>query len=122
MHRLPATAVAASMLFATSAGAQPANMTGYGFNSCRDIVALAIQDQPRMLEVMQWVFGYMSGLNTMNIVEHKRFRDIGAVIVNGQAGSVTVPLLRSCREDPGRVFAEVVGEFYSGLPLRNFKQ
>ncbi|MGE7368317.1 hypothetical protein ACQKKX_04500 [Neorhizobium sp. NPDC001467] len=118
--RLMNAVVAVGLVASGSAHAQSANMVGYGLSSCRDIVATTIQDQPRTLEIMGWVFGYMSGLNTGMIISQKQYRDIGAVVKDGAAGALTVPLLRACKDNPTRNFADVVGEFYSTLPIRNF--
>lgn len=106
---------------ATSAQAQSSNMVGYGLSSCRDIVTVFIQDQPRMLEIMSWVYGYMSGLNTGMILTQKQYRDIGAVVKDGAAGALTVPLLRACRANPDRNFADMVGTFYQELSIKDFK-
>ncbi|MDE3795826.1 hypothetical protein CN155_10250 [Sinorhizobium meliloti] len=105
----------------TNAFAQSANMVGYGLSKCRDIVAVTMAQQERTLEIMQWVFGYLSGLNTVNAMEHGKYRDIGAVVQDGAAGGLTVPLLRGCRNNPDRAFADMIGEVYGQLPLRDFK-
>ncbi|MBU2328087.1 MAG: hypothetical protein KJ755_12135 [Alphaproteobacteria bacterium] len=116
------TAVFFTAIFlSTTAMSQGSNMVGYGLSSCRDIVAATIQDQSRTLEIMGWVFGYMSGLNTGMIISQKQYRDVSAVVKDGAAGALTVPLLRACRENPERNFADMVGSFYGELPVRDFK-
>lgn len=106
----------------TLAFAQPANLVGFGFNKCRDVMA-RINDEPDLtLEIFQWAAGYMSGLNSYGIVANQRFKDFDGLIVDGKAGLVTKPILADCINNPDLTLARVVDRFYAKLPSRKWAQ
>lgn len=121
MRRI-ANIAAMAFVFATPAFAEPANMVGFGFNKCRDIMARIVNEPDVTLEVFQWAAGYMSGLNSYDIVSRKQFRDFGDLIVDGKGGAITKPLLADCINNPDMTLGRVVDRFYVKLPTRKWAQ